>query len=322
VPVPFDAELQSVYNDITEEESAPMSAELLSEIRAEDAARVPALEELSRGGRFAVTERAVPGLPGSPEVALLICTPVEVPGPRPTIYYAFGGGMICGDHRHRANIDPLLDAAELLGAAVVAVGRRLAPENPHPAPIDDLYSGLLWTAEHAAELGLDPERIVVAGTSAGGGLTAALALTVRDKGGPRLLGQLLMSPMLDDRNDSASVLQMDGHDLWDRSSNGYGWNALLGPARGGPDVSPYAAPARATDLSGLPPAFIDVGSAESLRDEVVDYATRIWQADGAAELHVWAGGYHCFDRVVPDALISRAAREARHSWLRRLLAAD
>jgi acetyl esterase/lipase len=318
VPVPFDAELLSVYTDIMAEEEPPLSADQLPEIRAADAASVPTNEELSRGGRFAVSERTVPGLPGNPDVALLICTPVDAPAPRPTIYYIHSGGTFCGDHRIRLN--PTLDLAELLGATLVSVGYRLAPEHPHPAPIDDVYAGLLWTAEHAAELGLDPERIVAAGPSAGGGLSAALALTVRDKGGPRLRGQLLMSPMLDDRNDSGSARQMDGHDLWDRNTNGFGWNALLGGACGGPDVSPYAAPARATDLSGLPPAFIDVGSAECLRDEAVTYATRIWQADGEAELHVWSGGYHCFDRVVPDAQISRAAREARHSWLSRLLA--
>jgi acetyl esterase/lipase len=193
-------------------------------------------------------------------------------------------------------------------------------EHPHPAPIDDVYAGLLWTADHAAELGIDSERIVVAGTSAGGGLTASLALTVRDKGGPRLLGQLLMSPMLDDRNDSASLQQMDGRDIWDRGWNGFGWTALLGPARGGLDVPPYAAPARATDLSGLPPAYIDVGSAESLRDEGIAYATRIWQVGGDAELHVWSGGFHVFDMIAPDARISKAAREARHSWLGRRLA--
>ncbi|MEY9845261.1 acetyl esterase/lipase [Streptacidiphilus sp. BW17] len=318
MPVPFDAELQRVYDAIMAEEEPPISVERLADIRAEDTAGVPSHEALSRDGRFAVTERTVPGLPGDPEIALLICTPVDSPASRPVLYYSHGGGTFCGDHR--IALDPMLDTAELLGATLVSVRYRLTPEHPHPAPIDDVYAGLLWTAEHAAELGIDPERIVVAGPSAGGGLSAALALTVRDKGGPRLRGQLLMSPMLDDHNDSASVRQMDGLDIWDRSDNGFGWDSLLGSACGGPDVSPYAAPARATDLSGLPPAFIDAGSAECLRDEAVTYATRIWAADGEAELHVWTGGFHCFDRVVPDAGISRAAREARHSWLRRVLA--
>jgi acetyl esterase/lipase len=162
----------------------------------------------------------------------------------------------------------------------------------------------------------------VTGSSAGGGLSAALALTVRDKGGPRLLGQLLMCPMLDDRNDSASAMQMDEVEFWDRSHNLFGWRSLLGDVQGGADVPQYAAPARATDLTGLPPAFLDVGSAECLRDEVVAYAARIWQAGGKAELHVWPGGIHAFDREVPEARISKAAVAARHNWLERLLATN
>lgn len=317
-PVPFDAELWAAAAAEVEDDPAPMSLERLPEVRADWAAEVPSGDVLSRGGRFAVTERAVLGLPGDPEVALLVCTPVGAAGPRPVIYYVHGGGMFSGDHR--AALDSLLDVAELLGMTLVSVGYRLAPEHPHPAPVDDVYARLLWTASHAAELGMDPERIVAAGTSAGGGLTAALALTIRDKGGPRLLGQLLMAPMLDDHNESASLRQMDGRDVWDRSWNGFGWTALLGDARGGPDVTPYAAPARAADLSGLPPAFIEVGSAESLRDEGIAYAARIWQAGGDAELHVWSGGFHVFEMSVPGARISQAAREARRSWLDRLLA--
>ena len=319
MPVPFDSELQPAYDAVSSADTAPISVDLLPEVRAQDAAEVPTTDRLSRDGRFEVAERKVPGLPGDPEISLLICTPAGAAAePRPAIYHTHGGGMFSGDHR--VDLDPLLEMAESFGAALVSVGYRLAPEHPYPAPIDDVYAGLLWIAEHADELGLDPERIVAAGTSAGGGLTAALALTVRDKGGPRLLGQLLMCPMLDDRNDSASVRQMAGVDVWDRVSNGFGWRALLGPASGGPQVSPYAAPARAADLSGLPPAYIDVGSAESLRDEAVAYADRIWQADGEAELHIWAGGFHVFDMVAPEARISRAAREARRSWLARLLA--
>jgi acetyl esterase/lipase len=141
----------------------------------------------------------------------------------------------------------------------------------------------------------------------------------RDRGGPVLRGQMLLCPMLDDRNDTPSSVQMAGQGVWDRTANETGWTALLGAARGGPDVSPYAAPARATDLSGLPPAFVDVGSAETFRDEDVAYAERIWQAGGHAELHVWPGGFHGFDLLVPQAVISQEAKAARVRWLRRLL---
>jgi acetyl esterase/lipase len=126
--------------------------------------------------------------------------------------------------------------------------------------------------------------------------------------------------MLDDRNDTPSAVQMAGLGLWDRAANEVGWTALLGAARGGPDVPPYAAPARAADLSGLPPAFIDVGSAETFRDEAVAYASRIWQAGGIAELHVWPGGFHGFSGIVPQATVSRDAAEAPRRWLHRVLA--
>jgi acetyl esterase/lipase len=186
--------------------------------------------------------------------------------------------------------------------------------------VEDCYAGLAWTAAHAGELGIDPDRIAVAGGSAGGGLAAAVALLARDRGGPALAAQMLMCPMLDDRNDTPSSRQMAGLGIWDRASNETGWTALLGAARGGPDVSPYAAPARAADLSGLPPAFIDVGSTETFRDEAVTYASRIWQAGGIAELHVWPGGFHGFSMMAPQAALSQASEAAQRSWLRRVLA--
>jgi acetyl esterase/lipase len=126
--------------------------------------------------------------------------------------------------------------------------------------------------------------------------------------------------MLDDRARTHSSTELDGEGLWDLTSNATGWSALLGEAAGGPDVSLYAAPARATDLSGLPPAFVDAGAVETFRDEAVDYATRLWQAGGQAELHIWPGAFHGFDSVVPGAALSREARAARVNWLRRLFA--
>ena len=142
----------------------------------------------------------------------------------------------------------------------------------------------------------------------------------RDRNGPPILAQLFLSPMLDDRNNSPSSRQMQGLGIWDSSSNKTGWDALLGDGvRGGPEVSPYASPSRATDLAGLPPTFIDVGSAETFRDEDVAYASRIWQAGGRVELRVWPGGFHGFDVVVPHAAISQDAIAARAAWLRRQL---
>ncbi|MEO9323491.1 alpha/beta hydrolase [Nocardioides sp. C4-1] len=319
-PPPFDPELAPVV-------------ELVASLRAPDAYRpdnidemrrqVPGVEApsdamLSRDGAYLVEEHVVPGPPGAPDVALLVCRPAHAQAPTAALYHVHGGGMIVGDHRF--GVPEMVALAEPLGMAVVSVEYRLAPETPHPGPVEDCYAGLLWTAAHASELNIDPELVMVTGTSAGGGLAAATTLLARDRGGPAIAAQLLLCPMLDDRNDSPSAHQMRGLGIWDRSSNRTGWEALLGAGvPGSDDVPPYAAPARATDLGGLPPTFIDVGSAETFRDEDVAYASRIWQAGGQAELHVWPGGFHGFDVVAPHAAISQDAIAARAAWLRRQL---
>ena len=317
-PPPFDPELAAALAVVAEHIPPVFTLDLLPALRGPNSL-MPALtdEDLSRGGAFEITERRVPGPAGAPDISLLIGL-AGVTTPTAALYNIHGGGMIIGDCR--TGLAPMLEWAEELGAAVVSVEYRLAPETPHPGPVEDCYAGLVWTAEHADELGIDQERIVVAGASAGGGLAAAVALLARDRGGPALAAQLLLCPMLDDRNDTPSARQMAGRGVWDRGSNEVGWTALLGAARGGPDVSPYAAPARATDLSGLPPAFIDVGSAETFRDEAVTYASRIWQAGGVAELHVWPGGFHGFALMAPQAAVSRAAAAAPRDWLHRVLA--
>jgi acetyl esterase/lipase len=320
VPPPFDPELAAALELIKDVISPSMTPEDIEAVRQGPGIALLADLDLTQGGAFEVEDRTVPGPQGSPDISLLICRPTApAPDrPRPVVYHVHGGGMVIGNNR--VGVDVALDWGRELDMIVVSVEYRLAPEHPHPAPFEDVYAGLLWTAEHAKELGGDPERILIAGASAGGGLTAALALLLRDRGGPRPIGQLLMCPMLDDRNDTPSSRQMAGLGVWDRVSNETGWTALLGERRGGPDVSPYAAPARAEDLSGLPPAFLDVGSAETFRDEVVAYASRIWQAGGVAELHVWPGGFHGFDGFAPQAALSRTARAAHLDWLRRLLA--
>ncbi|MEU4107335.1 alpha/beta hydrolase [Streptomyces sp. NPDC027717] len=320
-PPPFDPELAAALEPLKDVMEPGLTPDGIEAARRDAEMEVFGSLDLTMDGAFEVEDREVPGPPGAPDVSLYICRPASAPpgAALPVIYYVHGGGMILGTNR--AGVDtPLALALDLGGAVVVSVEYRLAPEHPHPAPVEDAYAGLLWTAEHAEELGGDPERIVLAGASAGGGLAAALALMLRDRQGPPAIGQLLMYPMLDDRNDTPSSHQMAGIGVWDRTANETGWNALLGERRGGPDVSPYAAPARATDLSGLPPAFLDVGSAETFRDEVVEYASRIWRCGGVAELHVWPGGFHGFDAFAPEAALSKAARAAQLGWLRRILA--
>ncbi|MBB4935346.1 acetyl esterase/lipase [Lipingzhangella halophila] len=316
-PVPFDPDVAAVLAALRD--SVPRTTlDALPALREQgsEMAQLVTADQLRRAGAFEVQERTVPGPAGAPDVPLLVCVPTGTTGPLPVLFYIHGGGMVAGDNRVG-----LPELQELTGyeAAIVSVDYRLAPEHPHPAPVEDCYAGLVWTAENTADLGIDPDRILVAGSSAGGGLAAATALLARDRGGPALVGQMLMCPMLDDRNDTPSSVQMAGLGIWDRGENEVGWTALLGAACGGPDVSPYAAPARATDLSNLPPAYIDVGSAETFRDEDVAYATRIWQAGGIAELHVWPGGCHSFEAVAPHAAISVASQRARTAWLRRTL---
>ena len=225
--------------------------------------------------------------------------------------------MVVGDRR--GNVELLLPYVTQLGAVVVSVEYRLAPEHPDPAPIDDCYAGLVWVARNAEELGVDPGRILVAGASAGGGLAAGTALLARDRGFPVLTHQVLVCPMLDDRLRTPSSQMLDDEGLWDRNDNLFGWTALLGDRRGTDDVSIYAAPARAQDLSGLPHTYVDVGTAESFRDEAVAYAQRLAQAGVPVDLHMWGGGFHGFDAMVPHAAISRACATTRDEFIRRAL---
>jgi acetyl esterase/lipase len=226
--------------------------------------------------------------------------------------------MVLGNRRSGINL--VLDWVIGLRAVVVSVDYRLAPECPHPGPVEDCYAGLVWATEHAAVLGVDADRLAIAGVSAGGGLAAATAIVARDRGGPPLKAQMLICPMLDDRNNSVSSGQYVSSGNWNGRNNEVGWTALLGDRRGTPDVPPAAAPARLGNFHGLPPAFIDAGSAEVFRDEVVQYASSLWAAGVQAELHIWAGGCHGYFSVAPDAPLSAQSFAAQKGWLERVFA--
>jgi acetyl esterase/lipase len=206
------------------------------------------------------------------------------------------------------------------GAICVTVEYSLAPEHPDPAALEDCYAGLIYLVDHAAGWNVDPERILIAGVSAGGGLAAGVALYARDHAGPTLRGQLLLAPMLDDRADPESTGAFSSVGIWSEESNRTGWRARLGDIAGGPLVSPYSAPARAETYVDLPPAYLEVGSAELFRDEVVRFAQGIWRDGGSAELHVWAGAFHGFDFFAPSAWVTGSALETRRRWVVRLLA--
>jgi acetyl esterase/lipase len=203
---------------------------------------------------------------------------------------------------------------EILG---VSVNYRLAPETPYPGPLDDCYRGLKWVHENADELGIDPERLGVYGVSAGGGLAAALAMLARDRREIPLAFQLLESPMLDDRQLTPSS-NLDGLPIWSRAASGFGWKSYLGSAYGREDVSPYAAPARSSDLSGLPPTYISVGTADGFRDEDIEYATRLNQAGVPTELHVYPGAPHGYQMFV-DSGVARQSQRDCDEWLGRML---
>lgn len=271
----------------------------------------PDLDEVAAAAGRTLTWHTAPGPGGDVRVALL--RPAgDVPVP--VLLHLHGGGLVVGT----VSDDVAATAATGPGWAVASVDYRLAPEHPYPAAVDDAYAALVWLVGQADALGIDAARVVVTGVSAGGGLAAALALLARDRGGPALAGQLLVCPMLDDRNDSASGHQMAGVGSWDRTANATAWAAYLGTSAGGPRTPAYAAAARAARLDGLPPTYVDVGSAETFRDECVTWAARLWADGGDAELHVWPGGCHGFDGLVPDAPVSRDARHARARWLARL----
>jgi acetyl esterase/lipase len=244
--------------------------------------------------------------PDGHQLRIRLYSPLAERSSGAALLWIHGGGFIIGSPEQ--DQDQLIGLCLELGIAIAAVTYRYAPDHPHPVPVEDCYAGLIWLHGQASELGVEPHRIAIGGNSAGGGLAAGLVLLAHDRGEFPVAFQLLVYPMLDDR----TALRRDIDDaklrLWHTKSNRYAWGAYLGQAPGGADVSPYAAPARREDLSGLPPAWIGVGTCDLFHDEDLSFAARLKDAGVPCELHVVAGAYHGFDLV--DVPVARAFRRA------------
>ena len=247
------------------------------------------------------------------ELVVRIYKPTGVSVGLPGIFFIHGGGMIMGSietENHKAAM-----LCETIQSIVVSVEYRLAPENPHPAQVQDCYEALVWMSKNAAELGFDADRLAIVGGSAGGGLAIATALMARDQEFPKLSFQMANYPMIDDRNETPSSKEITDVGIWDRKANIEAWDWYLG----GKNADEYAAPARAKDLSGLPPTFIDVGELDLFRDEDIEFAKRLLQAGVTTELHVYPGAYHASESFAPEAELSKQIWTKRIEALKRAL---
>jgi len=253
-----------------------------------------------------VEDRRVPGPPGAPEVLVRVYAPADRTAAVPGLLDIHGGGFVMGsiDMEHAA----AARFVRALGIVVVAVEYRLAPEHPFPAGLEDCYAALAWMVARAGELGIDTDRVGVYGQSAGGGLSAALALLCRERGGPALCFQYLGIPELDDRLETPSMQQFVDTPMWNRPNAIRSWRYYLGDGVDG-DVSPLAAPARATDLAGLPSAYVSTMEFDPLRDEGILYALRLLQAGVSVELHQYPATFHGSGAVVTAAVTKRAGAE-------------
>jgi acetyl esterase/lipase len=274
-------------------------------------AGMPAVEGVKSQDQFA------PGSQGDPAVRVRVYQPNDQSGKLPALYWIHGGGYVMGDIDQDDRL--MKQLVKRIGCVAVSVDYRLAPEHPFPAPVEDCYAGLKWLFAQAGELGVDPSRIAIGGASGGGGLCAGLALMTRDRGEVRPAFQLLIYPMIDDRNATPASHAITDPRMWNRESNRLGWKAYLGRDGGGTGVSPYAAASRATDLTNLPPAYIPVGALDLFVDENIEYAQRLIQAGVPTELHVYPGAFHGFDLFAPSATVSKQFKADRDNALKRAL---
>jgi acetyl esterase/lipase len=282
-----------------------------TEMNAETAAAIRSIHmEMPVSDAVERTDHVVPG---DPPVAVRVHRAKGDDGLLPCLYSMHGGGYVIGSYTMDDQVFD--DLCPKLGIVGVSVEYRLSPDTPYPGPLDDCYAGLQWVFAHATELGIDPNRIGIGGLSPGGGLAAAVALLARDRGELPVAFQLLDCPMLDDRQLTASS-QQDGLPVWSRESNAFGWRSYLGDLYGTDRVPYTAAPARAEDLAGLPPAFVSVGTIDGFLDEDVDYALRLNRAGVPTELHVYPGACHGYQLAQDCEITIQSRRDVEH-WLAR-----
>jgi acetyl esterase/lipase len=290
----------------------PLTAETLSSWRAMNVP-LPAMDPSTLG--IECSTRYAKGLNGAPDVPLRVYAPPDSSRLHGCVFHIHGGGFVMGDAAEEEPFHRLVCAQ--LNCVVVCVNYRLAPETRYPGNIEDCYAGLSWLFEHASSLNIDVGRVGVMGESAGGGLATALALKVRDRGEFPLAFQHLLYPMLDDRTCVlTNPHPFTGRLVWTHQSNHFAWSALLGHPPGRDGVSPYAAPARAQRLEGLPPTFIATGALDLFLEEDIDYARQLSRAGVAVELHVYPGTFHGFD-LHPTAQVAQAVRSDRLAALTR-----
>lgn len=252
-----------------------------------------------------ISRVSIPARDGAPDVSALLYRPAGSTGLNPALLYLHGGGYVSGSAQRD---DPAVrDLALATGMVILSVDYRLAPETPFPGPVEDAYDALRWLHEQSGALGIDPGRIAVRGNSAGGGLAAGLALLARDRGQYSIAFLQLVYPMLDDTTEAHAT---GGRHVWTPASNAYGWNAYLGSTARDADNG-YAVPARAGDLSGLPPTWIGCGGLDLFIDENLAFAQRLMAAGVATELHVYPGAYHGFNLIAGAAVSQRFERDLR-----------
>lgn len=270
---------------------------------------------------IAIDDRCIPGTAGAPEVSVRIYSPEGLDRAVPGILHIHGGGFVIGNLD--SEMGSCIALCRKLGVVVVSVDYRLAPETPYPGPLEDCYAALQWTSENGAKLNVDPSRIALFGQSAGGGLSAATALLARDRKGPPICFQYLGIPELDDRLQTASMQRFVDTPMWNRPNAEISWDFYLGDRyqRGAADVPYLAAPARAENLAGLPPAYITTMEFDPLRDEGIEYALGLMRAGVATELHSFPGTFHG-SSLFSTTQVSQRETAEMFSVLRRALHID